>query len=82
MAKAELTNSEKNMELFVIIYLKEQIYVHPIYTYHIVVFCLCTFFRVKGVRIMVYNATINNISVTFWRSVLLVEETRVPGENH
>jgi hypothetical protein len=31
---------------------------------------------------MVFNATINNISVISWRSVLLVEETGVPGENH
>jgi hypothetical protein len=28
------------------------------------------------------DATLNNISVISWRSVLLVEETRVPGENH
>jgi hypothetical protein len=31
---------------------------------------------------MVFNATFNNISVTSWRSVLLVEKTGVPGENH
>jgi len=31
------------------------------------------------VRVRVFNATINNISVLSWRSVLLVEETR---ENH
>jgi hypothetical protein len=31
---------------------------------------------------MVFNAIFNNISVISWRSVLLVEETRVPGENH
>jgi hypothetical protein len=31
---------------------------------------------------MVSNATFNNISVISWRSVLLVEETRVLGENH
>ena len=33
---------------------------------------------------MVYriNATFNNISVILWWSVLLEEETRVPGENH
>jgi hypothetical protein len=31
---------------------------------------------------LVFNATFNNISVISWRSVLLVEETRVPGENH
>ena len=31
---------------------------------------------------MVYNATFNNISVILWRSVLLVEETAGPRENH
>jgi hypothetical protein len=31
---------------------------------------------------MVFNATFSNISGISWRSVLLVEETRVPGENH
>jgi hypothetical protein len=31
---------------------------------------------------MVFNATFNNISVISWQSVLLVEETRVLGENH
>jgi hypothetical protein len=31
---------------------------------------------------MVPNATFNNISVISWRSVLLVKETGVPGENH
>ena len=31
---------------------------------------------------MAFNATFNNISVTLWRSVLLVEETGVPGENN
>jgi hypothetical protein len=36
----------------------------------------------KGVRVMVFNATFNNISVITWWSVLLVEETGVPVENH
>jgi len=31
---------------------------------------------------MAFNATFNNISVISWRSVLLVGETGVPGENH
>jgi hypothetical protein len=31
------------------------------------------------VRVKVFNATFNNISVMFWQSVLLVEET---GENN
>jgi hypothetical protein len=29
---------------------------------------------------MMFNATFNNISVTSWQSVLLVEETGVPRE--
>ena len=29
-----------------------------------------------------FNATFNNISAIPWRSVLLVEETGVPGENN
>jgi hypothetical protein len=33
-------------------------------------------------RVMLFNATFNNVSVISWQSVLLVEETRVPGENH
>jgi hypothetical protein len=35
-----------------------------------------------GVKVMVLNATYNNISVISWRSVLSVEETGVPEENH
>jgi len=31
---------------------------------------------------MMCNASFNNISVISWQSVLLVEETGVPGENH
>jgi len=33
-------------------------------------------------RFMVFSTTFINISVISWRSVLLVEETRVPGEKH
>jgi len=33
-------------------------------------------------KVMVFNAIFNNISVISWQSVLLVEETGVPGENH
>jgi hypothetical protein len=35
----------------------------------------------ERVRVMVFNATFNNISVISWRSVLLVEESGGPGEN-
>ena len=31
---------------------------------------------------VVFNATFDNISVISWQSVLLVEEIRVPRENH
>jgi hypothetical protein len=40
------------------------------------------FFLDCRVRVMVFNTTFNNISVISWQSVLLVEETGVPGENH
>ena len=37
----------------------------------------------KGsIGFMVFNATFNDISVISWWSVLLVEETGVPGDNH
>jgi hypothetical protein len=36
----------------------------------------------NGLGFMVFNATFNNISVISWWPVLLVEEIRVPGENH
>jgi hypothetical protein len=40
-------------------------------------------FLIDGlVWFMVPFATFNNISVITWQSVLLVEETRGPGENH
>ena len=35
-----------------------------------------------GVKVMVFNASLNNISAISCRSVLLVEETGVTGENH
>ena len=34
------------------------------------------------VSVMLVNATFNNISVILLQSALLVEETRVHGENH
>jgi hypothetical protein len=33
-------------------------------------------------RVRVFNATFNNFSAISWQSVLLVDETRVPSENH
>jgi hypothetical protein len=37
---------------------------------------------VIGVKVREFNATFNNISVISWQSILLVEETGIPGENH
>jgi hypothetical protein len=34
------------------------------------------------VIVMVFNTTFNNISVISWWSVLLMEETSIPEENH
>ena len=34
-----------------------------------------------GVRVAVFNATFNNISIISWRSVLLVDETGIPEKN-
>jgi hypothetical protein len=31
---------------------------------------------------MAFNATFDNISAISWQSVLLMGETKVPGENH
>ena len=35
-----------------------------------------------GWWVMMFNVTLNNISVILWQLVLLVEETGVPGEIH
>jgi len=35
-----------------------------------------------GSRVMMFNATFNNVSAISWWSVLLVEETGVPAEKH
>jgi len=37
------------------------------------------FYILWTIEIMVFNATFNNISVVSWQSVLLVEETGLPG---
>ena len=39
-----------------------------------------TLFRVLRVRLMVFNATFNNLSAISWQSVLFMEETGVHGE--
>jgi hypothetical protein len=44
--------------------------------------CINTSVHTFRVKFMVLNATFNNISVILWWSVLLVEESGVPGESH
>jgi hypothetical protein len=38
--------------------------------------------KIKTKGVVVFNATFNNISVISWQSVLLVEKSAVPRENH
>ena len=38
--------------------------------------------RIQYRVFIVFNATFNNIPVKSWRSILLMDETGVPGENH
>jgi hypothetical protein len=47
-----------------------------------VVFLVMVISVLYGVRVMVFNATLNTISAISRRSVLLVEETGVSEENH
>ena len=37
---------------------------------------------ISSAKVMVFKATFNNSSSISWRSVLLMEETGRPGENH
>jgi hypothetical protein len=48
----------------------------------VVLVCVFTWIFSWLVGLMVFNATFNNIPVISLQSVLLVEETGVPGENH
>ena len=40
------------------------------------------FFEISRVRVMVFNATFNNISVISWWSILLAQEIDLPREKH
>ena len=54
----------------------------PINGFWLPLWHLQTLLIVLMVLVMVFNATFNNISGISWQSVLLVEKTRIPGENH
>jgi len=54
-----------------------------IVVYYLTSICCVSFYTIwVRVKVMASNATFNKILVTSWWSVLLVEETGVPGENH
>ena len=54
-----------------------------LYSLHVWIFQLSiTGLSLQVSRFMAFSATYNNISVISWLSVLLVEETGVPGENY
>ena len=50
--------------------------------YWLIEWITCIFWYSWFVCLIVFNATFNNVSVILWWSVLLVEETVMPGENH
>jgi len=56
---------------------------HIMYLVHLSI-CGCLTYKLKClfVCLMVFNTTFNNISVILWWSILLVEETGGPWENH
>jgi hypothetical protein len=45
-------------------------------------FCSLIWWMGGGTRVMVFNTFFNNVSVISWWSVLLVQETGIPEENH
>jgi hypothetical protein len=62
---------------------------HLVYVYHNILPQMATVIVLMHqmsvsmiVCLMVFNATFNNISVISWQSVLLMEETGGPEENH
>ena len=62
---------------------------HPVYVYHTILPQMATVIVLMHqmsvsmiVCLMVFNATFSNISVISWQTVLLMEETGGPEENH
>ena len=71
--------------IVIIIYLMKKVYVvsskakcYILVVYKPTIYCFPKL--TKGV--LLFDATFNNISVISWQSVLFVEETGAPGENH
>jgi hypothetical protein len=66
---------------FFILFGREFALIFFIYANYIRLSLMLRFFLTL-VSVMAFPSTFNNISVISWRSVLLVEETGVPKENH
>ena len=68
----------------VVVYIVKFLLFNNVVNIWLIDWCLwCIYYTSEGlVWFIVFNATFNNISVISWWSVLLVEETRVPGENY
>jgi hypothetical protein len=60
----------QQLELFLLLFYLQQANLHS-----------PTIMKLRQVRVMVFNATFNNISAISWWSVLLVKEHGVPGVN-
>jgi hypothetical protein len=79
-------NKNGKLELFMLLFsIHKKHNISFFYTAFAINLSFCFYYsnpRKNRVRVMVFNATFNNISVISWWSVLLVEEIRVPGENH
>jgi hypothetical protein len=62
--------------------LKIQLDHNQLETPHISIIYQVIIITMLFVCLMVFNVTLSNMSVISWRSILLVEETEGPGENH
>ena len=69
----------RKYNLFMRFWIPSKIFVHLANLYSV---NYTVFLALNRVKVMVFNATFNNITVISWWSVSLVKETGVPGENH
>jgi hypothetical protein len=79
-----IPKDKKKMQIYISNKHRHHIYYYTTFDYS---FCIFHLFLISHsmitlVGFMVLNDTFNNISLISWRSVLLVEESGGPGENH
>ena len=84
VSKEKYPNTYVSSKLYIFFFINERSGLVSIWhlNYIITVFYMITIHHWVKVKVLVLNATFNNISVISWRSVVLVEETGLPGENH